>query len=183
MENNIYIIADFIFGSRAAPANQAENFNNEIIKKWNSVIKNEDCVFVFGSIGGQTRKETREVLEKLKGKIYICNYGKNKNFNREDWLNWNIHVVWDATFYYNSDNKVIFFPIENYNIKKSPKYSKDADNIYTINWGQKEENNVYRNRHLSIDAKYWDYTPILLKEVPNIIERMEEFEEEVEEDK
>ena len=70
MESNIYIIANFNFGSRAAPANQVENFNTEIIKKWNSIIKNEDCVFVFGSIGGKTRKETREVLEKLNGKIY-----------------------------------------------------------------------------------------------------------------
>ena len=51
MESNIYIIANFNFGSRAAPANQVESFNTEIINKWNSIIKNEDCVFVFGSIG------------------------------------------------------------------------------------------------------------------------------------
>ena len=33
MESNIYIIANFNFGSRAAPANQVESFNTEIIKK------------------------------------------------------------------------------------------------------------------------------------------------------
>ena len=176
MESNIYIIANFNFGSRAAPANQVESFNNEIIKKWNTIIKNEDCIFVFGSIGGQTRKETREVLEKLNGKIYICNYNENKNFNQEDWLNWNVYRVWNTSFYYSLNDKIIFFPTKDSDIKKFPKYSDNTDNIYTIVWGLNEIDNVYKNKQLSIDAKYWDYTPILLNEIPDIILRMEEFE-------
>ena len=49
MESNIYIIANFNFGSRAAPANQVESFNTKIIKRFGFIpailnqLKKFDC--------------------------------------------------------------------------------------------------------------------------------------------
>ena len=170
----VYIIANFNFGSRASP-DRIEQFNKEIINKWNSIITKDDYIYIFGTLGGETRCETREVLNKLNGKIYICNYSKNKNFSKEEWKNWNIYMIWNASFYFNDNSNYYFFPLEGYNINNFSKYKDNLENAYTMIWNNKTDE-VYKNNVLSIDAKHWDYTPISLEDVPDIINRMKEFE-------
>lgn len=172
--DKIYIIANFNFGSRAAP-DRAEQFNKEIIKKWNSIVTNNDYIYIFGTFGGNTRNETREVLNQLNGKIYLCNYNKNKNFHKNEWMNWNVSMIWNVSFYYNDNSKYYFFPANGYNIKNFP-IQHNLKDTYIIVW-ENEIDEVYKDNMLSIDAKYWDYTPILLKEIPDIILRMKDFEE------
>ena len=170
--DKIYIIANFNFGSRAAP-DRAEQFNKEIIKKWNSIITNNDYIYIFGTFGGNTRNETREVLNQLNGKIYLCNYNKNKNFHKNEWMNWNISMIWNVSFYYNDSSKYYFFPANGYNIKNFPIHYNLKD-TYIIVW-ENEIDEVYKDNMLSIDAKYWDYTPIKLEDLGEIIERMKEY--------
>lgn len=166
----VYVIANLVFGSYIAKSKAAiEDFNEQIIEKWNSIITNQDYVYVFGAFGGKTRKETREVISKLRGHIHICNYKENKIFTKNEWYSWNIERIWDNIFYDKKDMKrIIFTSIDNYNYIAQ-------ENDYGIIWNKKE-NIVYQNNKLSIDAKYWDYTPILLKEIPNIIDRLKDFE-------
>lgn len=167
---NIYVIANLDFGSYAVSIKeQIRHFNNKIIENWNQVITEEDRIYIFGRFGGNNRKETREVLEKLKGNIYICSYIDNKRFTKDEWYSWNIYRVWDVNFSNIIEGKrIIFSSLKNYN-----NIANKED--YGAIWNR-EEDTVYKNNQLSIEAKYWDYTPILLDELFNIIDRLKELE-------
>lgn len=164
-----YVIADTKFNHKLTATQlklSIDNYNKMLIDKWNSVITKNDSVFVFGIFGVGLGKELKPIIEQLNGVIYIVNYIENKIFDRDRWKRLGIHAIWDCNFIYPIGNDKIFFPITKGCYNKSCKYR-----ILTEKDGVAE---VYKDNGLSIEAKYWDYTPILLKEIPNIILKMEE---------
>lgn len=168
MEGKIYVIANFYFEDNGSLYN-----NEEIIERWNKTVNEDDSVFILGSFGGNTRTENRQVLERLNGKKYMCNYHNNRRFTKDEWRNWGIYVVWDINLRRTLKDTSYYFSM-NGDGSNVTSFFKSNQTIYSIVWNNQEE--VFKNKTLSIDAKYWDYTPILLDEIPNIISRMEEFE-------
>lgn len=175
---SVYVMANLIFGSyKYKDENKAKAFNQKLIENWNQFINNNDSICLFGLVGGETRKETREVLKQLNGLIYLCNYNDNKRFDRNSFKDWNIHKVWNVNFKSSKkkmNNGEIYFCSFN-------DYQRLWNNNknYGVIWNR-EEDIVYKDRQLSIDAKYWDSIPILLDEIPDIIERLKDFKEEEE---
>lgn len=53
------------------PYNSVEEMNEQIIKKWNSFIKEDDIVFLLGDIGFCGIEKLRPLMSQLNGKIYL----------------------------------------------------------------------------------------------------------------
>lgn len=53
------------------PYKSVEEMNEQIIKNWNSVIKEDDIVFLLGDIGFCGIEKLRLLMSQLNGKIYL----------------------------------------------------------------------------------------------------------------
>ena len=67
---------EFVYGARGF--NSVQEMNEAIIERWNSVVSDEDDVYLLGDIclGGATLEklqENRELIKRLHGKIHVIN--------------------------------------------------------------------------------------------------------------
>lgn len=162
-----YIISDIRFNDfDAAKANFTliEDYNDFRINKWNSVVNDDDTVLIFGKFGGGDMKS---IINKLNGTIIIADSDDNQNYSINEWKNMGVkYVLKRNAFHTYGDNKTAYFtPVKLDNNDDSIIFTTEKDNL-----GQ-----VFKGNRLSIEAKYWDYTPIKLDELGDIIERMKEY--------
>ena len=162
-----YIISDIRFNDfDAAKANFTliEDYNDFRINKWNSVVNDDDTVLIFGKFGGGDMKS---IINKLNGTIIIADSDDNQNYSINEWKNMGVkYVLKRNAFHTYGDNKTAYFtPIKLDDNDDSIIFTTEKDNL-----GQ-----VFKGNRLSIEAKYWDYTPIKLDELGDIIERMKEY--------
>ena len=162
-----YIISDIRFNDfDAAKANFTliEDYNDFRINKWNSVVNEDDTVLIFGKFGGGDMKS---IINKLNGTIIIADSDDNQNYSINEWKNMGVkYVLKRNAFHTYGDNKTAYFtPIKLDDNDDSIIFTTEKDNL-----GQ-----VFKGNRLSIEAKYWDYTPIKLDELGDIIERMREY--------
>ena len=171
--SNKYIIADIKFNHPVAAKDAGktiEEYNQMIIENWNSVVQQDDLVFVFGVFGIGRGAELKPIIEQLNGKIYLMSYPDNRHFKPDRWRRLGIDRVWNVNLVRTDrENESILMPI-------SEKYKKDEYTYYCLSekYGMTE---VYKNNCLNINLKYWDYTPINYDEVWDIIDRLKVFEE------
>ena len=159
-----YIISDIRFNDfDAAKSNFTliEDYNDFRINKWNSVVNEDDTVLIFGKFGGGDMKS---IINKLNGTIIIADSDDNQNYSINEWKNMGVkYVLKRNAFHTYGDNKTAYFtPVKD---DDSIIFTTEKDNL-----GQ-----VFKGNRLSIEAKYWDYTPIKLDELGDIIERMREY--------
>ena len=162
-----YIISDIRFNDfDAAKANFTliEDYNDFRINKWNSVVNEDDTVLIFGKFGGGDMKS---IINKLNGTIIIADSDDNQNYSINEWKNMGVkYVLKRNAFHTYGDNKTAYFtPVKIDDDDDSIIFTTEKDNL-----GQ-----VFKGNRLSIEAKYWDYTPIKLDELGDIIERMKEY--------
>ena len=162
-----YIISDIRFNDfDAAKANFTliEDYNDFRINKWNSVVNEDDTVLIFGKFGGSDMKS---IINKLNGTIIIADSDDNQNYSINEWKNMGVkYVLKRNAFHTYGDNKTAYFtPVKLDDNDDSIIFTTEKDNL-----GQ-----VFKGNRLSIEAKYWDYTPIKLDELGDIIERMKEY--------
>lgn len=162
-----YIISDIRFNDfDAAKTNFTliEDYNDFRINKWNSVVNEDDTVLIFGKFGGGDMKS---IINKLNGTIIIADSDDNQNYSINEWKNMGVkYVLKRNAFHTYGDNKTAYFtPIKLDDNDDSIIFTTEKDNL-----GQ-----VFKGNRLSIEAKYWDYTPIKLDELGDIIERMREY--------
>ena len=162
-----YIISDIRFNDfDAAKANFTliEDYNDFRINKWNSVVNEDDTVLIFGKFGNGDMKS---IINKLNGTIIIADSDDNQNYSINEWKNMGVkYVLKRNAFHTYGDNKTAYFtPVKLDDNDDSIIFTTEKDNL-----GQ-----VFKGNRLSIEAKYWDYTPIKLDELGDIIERMKEY--------
>lgn len=146
-----------------------DDYNSFIINKWNEKITKDDTVFVFGVFAIGKIAELKLLIPKFNGNIYILSYKKeNSIFSREQWKRLGIHSVWDCNLIYPITEGNIFIP--------SQKHTNENKYEYKIVTEKDNQDTVFNNKNLSIEAKYWDYTPILMADLETIIHNMELFE-------
>lgn len=166
MENAYtYVIGDIKFNdfdAAKADFTLIEDYNEFRIKKWNSVVSDNDTVLVFGKFGGGNMKS---IINKLNGTIIIADSDDNSNYSINEWKDMGVKYVLRRNAFYNyGEDKVAYF---------SPEGVNDDSIVFTVerdNLGQ-----VFKGNKMSIEAKYWDYTPIKLEDLGEIIERMKEY--------
>ena len=162
-----YIISDIRFNDfDAAKTNFTliEDYNDFRINKWNSVVNEDDTVLIFGKFGCGDMKS---IINKLNGTIIIADSDDNQNYSINEWKNMGVkYVLKRNAFHTYGDNKTAYFtPVKLDDNDDSIIFTTEKDNL-----GQ-----VFKGNRLSIEAKYWDYTPIKLDELGDIIERMREY--------
>ena len=162
-----YIISDIRFNDfDAAKANFTliEDYNDFRINKWNSVVNEDDTVLIFGKFGGGDMKS---IINKLNGTIIIADSDDNQNYSINEWKNMGVkYVLKRNAFHTYGDNKTAYF---------TPVKLDDNDNSIIFTTEKDNLGQVFKGNRLSIEAKYWDYTPIKLDELGDIIERMKEY--------
>ena len=179
----MYVIANVNLNDEATAKElgmDLDGYNKMIIDNWNSCITDEDSVYVFGVFGKGKRMKMKELIPQLKGTIYIVNYASysaNLHFTREEWKSWGIDYVWTTSFYYESKNGMeLFFP----DFGKEPTIEPRGrlkENQFVAATNDDNLGVIFKNNMFSLDAKYWDYTPIALEELPEIILRLKEYEQ------
>lgn len=162
-----YIISDIRFNDFDAAKKDftlIEDYNDFRINKWNSVVNEDDTVLIFGKFGGGDMKS---IINKLNGTIIIADSDDNQNYSINEWKNMGVkYVLKRNAFHTYGDNKTAYFtPVKLDDNDDSIIFTTEKDNL-----GQ-----VFKGNRLSIEAKYWDYTPIKLDELGDIIERMKEY--------
>lgn len=162
-----YIISDIRFNDFDAAKKDfilIEDYNDFRINKWNSVVNEDDTVLIFGKFGCGDMKS---IINKLNGTIIIADSDDNQNYSINEWKNMGVkYVLKRNAFHTYGDNKTAYFtPIKLDDNDDSIIFTTEKDNL-----GQ-----VFKGNRLSIEAKYWDYTPIKLDELGDIIERMREY--------
>lgn len=162
-----YIISDIRFNDFDAAKKDftlIEDYNDFRINKWNSVVNEDDTVLIFGKFGGGDMKS---IINKLNGTIIIADSDDNQNYSINEWKNMGVkYVLKRNAFHTYGDNKTAYFtPVKLDDDDDSIIFTTEKDNL-----GQ-----VFKGNRLSIEAKYWDYTPIKLDELGDIIERMKEY--------
>lgn len=166
-----YVIADLKLNDKETASRlkmTLKDYNEMLIERWNSVIKTDDSIFVFGNFGKGNRENLKKNIEQLNGLIYIVNYSENSIYDKISWKNLGIHSIWDCSFSYPmNENEKILFP--------AAKNCPDEDYRYRILTEKDGAAEVYKDNKLSIEAKYWNYKPILLKNIPLIIKEREEI--------
>lgn len=162
-----YIISDIRFNDFDTAKKDftlIEDYNDFRINKWNSVVNEDDTVLIFGKFGGGDMKS---IINKLNGTIIIADSDDNQNYSINEWKNMGVkYVLKRNAFHTYGDNKTAYFiPVKLDDNDDSIIFTTEKDNL-----GQ-----VFKGNRLSIEAKYWDYTPIKLDELGDIIERMKEY--------
>ena len=162
-----YIISDIRFNDFDAAKKDftlIEDYNDFRINKWNSVVNKDDTVLIFGKFGSGDMKS---IINKLNGTIIIADSDDNQNYSINEWKNMGVkYVLKRNAFHTYGDNKTAYFtPVKLDDNDDSIIFTTEKDNL-----GQ-----VFKGNRLSIEAKYWDYTPIKLDELGDIIERMREY--------
>ena len=162
-----YIISDIRFNDFDTAKKDftlIEDYNDFRINKWNSVVNEDDTVLIFGKFGGGDMKS---IINKLNGTIIIADSDDNQNYSINEWKNMGVkYVLKRNAFHTYGDNKTAYLtPVKLDDNDDSIIFTTEKDNL-----GQ-----VFKGNRLSIEAKYWDYTPIKLDELGDIIERMKEY--------
>ena len=172
---SVYIISDISFNdvNNAGSEASLDRYNAALIKQWNSVMSDGDEVLVFGNFARGNGTTIRGIIERLKGNIFIVQHQYNNFFDRKRWKKYGIYMVWNCSCCYSFDDKSnqkhkVYFPIEEKVI--------NPETYEYICVGEKYMDEVIHNNILNIGAKYWNYTPIKLNELPNIFERMKGFQ-------
>lgn len=98
MEEIIYFIADMHFGEDSiicyenCPFENTMQMEQELIKRWNNVVKENDKVYILGDFGADTYE--KEVLSRLKGIIYLVK-GNHDSYSNEYYRNAGFAKVYD----------------------------------------------------------------------------------------
>lgn len=172
---NIYVIADISFNNvnNAGSEKDLDRYNAALINKWNEIVSKEDKVLVFGNFARGTGSKIKEIISQLNGKIYMVQHSYNNFFDKNRWERLGIYRVWNCSCSYtfkDQEGKLhkAYFPLE--------KQLKNLNSYEYICVREDYMDVVSKKNILNIGAKYWNYEPIALNELADIIQRMKDFE-------
>ena len=165
--NKIFFTSDTHFCHKNILVYEAENrpfkgrdeMNEELIKRWNSVVGSDDIVFHLGdfSFGGFSR--IKEIVSRLNGKIHIL-LGNHDRYKHFDWENLGFAKVYDNPFMI--DGKYILSH-EPLNVIPDGKV-----NVYGHVHGSKYFNTVDSNR-ICVCVERWNCTPIEYDKIKELV--------------
>ena len=177
-----YFIADTHFFHKNVlefsdrPFKDVEEMNQQLIKNWNSVVKNpKDEVYILGDfVYKGTGKQANEVQEKLRGKKYLIK-GNHESYLKEDEFDSTLFewVKDYHSFKYNKKKLVLF----HYPILEWDGFFNGSIHLYghVHNTRIQYFNEMLGVRALNVGADMLDYKPISIDEVFEIVRNREEL--------
>ena len=81
------------FASR--PYKTVEEMNEAIIEKWNNTVKAGDTVYILGDFSFANYKETKAIVERLKGQKILIRGNHDERFDTRTFINMGFRDVYD----------------------------------------------------------------------------------------
>ena len=177
VDSRIFLIADTHFGDEnirlyeERPFPDTDTMDREIIRRWNSVVGDNDLVYHLGDFcsGGQER--CRELLSQLKGRKRLLIGNHDAYLTTQQWRDLGFEECYDLPVILKE-----FFILSH-----TPLYvcrSMPYANLY----GHVHNNPTYRSvssRSACVSVERINYTPVLLETIRNKLleeEKKEKFE-------
>ncbi len=129
--------------------------DNMIIDRWNSVVKNDDIVWVLGDFSFYDKEKSKELLSRLKGikKIVLGNHDRHS-------VSW----FYDVGFTYVSDYPIVWS--DDYILSHEPIEGGDRTNIYGhIHLHNSINISTYQPKSICVCLERQEFTPKTLKQL------------------
>lgn len=158
MKEKIYFIADTHFGDDSIRRYENRPFENtvqmeqELIKRWNNIVEENDKVYVLGDFGAD--KCEKELISKLKGVIYLVK-GNHDEYSNEYYRKVGFAEVYDLPVILKS------FWI----LSHEPLYI-NTNMPYANIFGHVHNSPIYKTcscQHYCVSAERIDYTPVSME--------------------
>ena len=166
---NTYVTSDLNFcnGFKDSVCSTEQEWNDFLINKWNSVVAQEDTVYILGGFGQGQIKVIQDILSALNGTKLLLYNDTVKQYSRKMWE----HIGLPAIHYtlFSLDKKLHY----NYNEKL---IKQDNDSGWLICYGGGKSKPIWSHNGLNVSAELWDYCPLDTNEIHNIWNRMSEWE-------
>jgi len=138
--------------------------DNEIIRRWNSVVAKDDMVFHLGDVGAHNTEQMKKIINSLNGykTLIMGNHDKDSSRNTKWWRN----VGFDEV----SEYPIV---IEDYIILRHepPTYFNDATPFFFI-YGHVHSTDLYKTITKStacVCVERWDYSPVELARIRDLV--------------
>lgn len=159
-----YFIADTHFGDSAIlryenrPFENVSHMDNELISRWNSVVSDDDRVYVLGDFGAEGYET--EVISALKGKKYLIK--GNHDVKSNDYYR-------KAGFEEVYDHPII---LDNFWILSHDAVYVNINMPYANLFGHVHNSPVvkdYSDQHFCVSVERIDYAPVCFERVKQVV--------------
>lgn len=180
----VYVVADAQFFDEAAAQKNnktVDEYNEMIVQNWNSVINEDDWVLLMGIISNGTKEDNIELFNNLNGKKKYITYDKDNDvisleeYKEYGFVSANNVPGFTKGIISGEDSTVIITGIKNYLFFKKY-YNEEFNKYYFAMPGSFKSKNIYSNKVLNISIENWGYSPIIYREIPQMIDNMILFE-------
>lgn len=175
---NVFFISDSHFGHRnlaekftqkdGSPARDfdtVEEMDEYMIKQWNSVVRPEDIIYNLGDF--VMNKSRLNIAERLNGRKKLI-MGNHDNHDSLEYLE-----------YFETIDGVKDFKKHGFVCTHIPVHPCQLEHRWLANvHGHshhhliKLENGHIDNRYINLCGEHWDYTPVELSEIKNIVDKL-----------
>lgn len=167
--NNTYFIADTHFGDERIIKYENRDFRNvqemdkAIINNWNSVVTENDRIFMLGDFSVYDRETNEKIIKQLNGYKILVMGNHDMNFTDKDWESMGFDKAIDCQIIFNN-----FFMISH-----EPMYinmNMPYANIFGHVHGSPLYN-TYSPKSFCVSVERINYTPILFEKIFETIKK------------
>lgn len=142
------------------PFNDIGTMNDYMIKKWNSVVTNDDTVYFLGDFGFGDKDMLTSICSQLNGRKIMLRGNHDYRRGKQSWRDIGFEEVYDKKIEFN-DNIILSHEPKNVN--------DDMINIHGHIHNIPLSKDFNQDNHFCVSVEMIDYTPITLD---NILKRM-----------
>lgn len=154
--------------------------NNTLIQNWNSVVNNEDEVYILGDVSWGNLQETKEILIQLKGIKYLIKGNHDQIFPETNKKNEIFQWVKNYAEINDNGRKVVLshYPIIMYNHQFRNGYMiyghvhGTLSEIVTRDQIRLAQDNGIPCKIYNAWGGYYNYTPVTLDQMIEVYEKM-----------
>ena len=167
----IFFTADNHFGHSniirhcARPFASALEMNEVMIERWNSVVKPKDQVYHLGDVSVLRPEKTREILDRLNGKIYLIRGNHDKSAEHKLCCD---RFEWIKDYYFLKLPNNISIALMHYAMRVWNKSHYGSWHLYAHSHGNLKIPPELLCLDVGVDA--WDFTPVSFEQVRGIME-------------
>ncbi|MBE9912986.1 phosphoesterase [Paenibacillus donghaensis] len=167
--SRVYVISDHHFGHQkiidfeSRPFGTAEEMDEFMIERWNSIVTKQDKVFHLGDFSFYNKDKTKAIVERLNGHKFLIMGNHDRGRSKAWWLDAGFDEVSEYPLVYQSFFILSHEPL--YMNKHMPYV-----NIHGHIHSQKYEGLYYFNA----SVEHWDYKPISFEEIKSSLVPNEE---------
>lgn len=157
---SIFFIADTHFKEdqirlyESRPFDSADQMDEEIIKRWNKTVQEEDSVYVLGDFGGDQAESS--ILKRLKGRKYLVK-GNHDTYSNEYYRNAGFQEVYDHPIILDGFWILSHEPVY---VNKHMPYANLFGHVHNSPIIR-----TYSSQHYCVSVERIQYTPVKFEEI------------------